>query len=460
MTMLRTCPRFPLRQLPLAASLAAAVSAFGPAQATMPVPTTMLTAPPTHAPSAVVTNCDDSGPGSLRDALEAAVDEDSIDLTQLDCSRITLTTGAIVFGANSVSISGPGRDELMIDGALSGAVLYHLGFGTLIVSDLSIGYGFKYRSDNQVSGSCVHSSGNALLLGVNITTCNTVSTASYSALGGAVYAAGLVQVQNSTVTMSEAKANGTGYASGGGIYAVGGVVSIYSTISNNVALVEGGTPSYGGGIFARGSSTIIGSEISGNQALEMGGIAFVDYSGAVETVANSTLSGNRSTRFGGVFSLSTLNLYNSTIAFNTSHEWTDGTHFFAAGVHITVPGEMDSTIIANNVNDGAPFPTADLTGGSGSGFNGGHNDVMFCGAPCPNDTSNDDPGLHPLQDNGGLTKTHVPTPGQWDTFGGTNVLGFQWDQRGPGFPRQSAGDFPEIGALQINSDIIFANGFN
>jgi len=54
----------------------------------------------------------------------------------------------------------------------------------------------------------------------------------------------------------------------------------------------------------------------------------------------------------------------------------------------------------------------------------------------------------------------VPTPGQWDTFGGTNLPGLQWDQRGPGFPRQSAGDFPEIGALQINSDIIFANGFN
>jgi hypothetical protein len=35
-----------------------------------------------------------------------------------------------------------------------------------------------------------------------------------------------------------------------------------------------------------------------------------------------------------------------------------------------------------------------------------------------------------------------------------------WDQRGPGFPRQSTGDFPEIGAVQISSDLIFANGFN
>jgi hypothetical protein len=54
----------------------------------------------------------------------------------------------------------------------------------------------------------------------------------------------------------------------------------------------------------------------------------------------------------------------------------------------------------------------------------------------------------------------VPTPGVWDTFGGTNVLNAPWDQRGVGFPRFSAGDWPEIGALQINSDIILANGFN
>ena len=422
---------------------------------------TLLAPPPPHA-TALVTNCDDSGPGSLRDALEAAVTNDAVDLTQLTCSRISLTTGAIVFGANNVAIQGPGRNELLIDGGLGGGVLYHLGFGTLIVEDVSIGYGFKYDPDNQIGGSCVHSGGNVALANVDISVCNTVSGGSYSALGGAVYAANQIQIVTSSITTSEAKANGTGYASGGGLYAVNGITSIYSTVANNVALGEGGTPSYGGGIFSRGSALILGSEISGNQALRMGGIAFVDYHDSPVTVANSTISGNRATRFGGMFALTSLSLYNDTIAFNTSHEWTDGTHYFAAGVHIMVPGEMDSTIIANNVNDGAPaqYPTVDLTGEPGSGFNGGHNNVMLCGAPCPNDTSHEDPGLHPLSDNGGLTRTHVPTPGVWDTFGGTNLLGLPFDQRGPGFPRQSAGDFPEIGALQINSDIIFANGFN
>ena len=418
--------------------------------------------PPAPArPATLVTNCDDAGPGSLRDTIEAAVDGDTIDLSGLTCSRISLTTGAIVFGVNNLAIDGPGENDLMIDGTLSGGVLYHLGSGSLVVNDLSIGYGFKYRSDAGVMGSCIHTQGNALLNNVRVTTCNTVSTSVYPALGGAVWAEGAVQLVRSEITMSEAHALGNGYASGGGVYALGGLTSLYSTLSNNVALVEStSTPSFGGGGFARGSSLIFASTVSGNQAWRMGGLALADNTGLTSNIINSTVSGNAANRYGGVFGRGPLNIYNSTIAFNTSHEWTDGTTSFAAGVHITVSGNLDSSIISNNVNTAAPFDTADSTGASGAGWNGSNNNVMNCLLPCPTDTSHEDPGLHPLQDNGGPTKTHVPTPGIWDTFGGTNLLNLPWDQRGPGFPRQSAGDFPEIGALQINSDIIFANGFN
>jgi hypothetical protein len=266
---------------------------------------------------------------------------------------------------------------------------------------------------------------------------------------------------NSEITWSEAHATGYGYASGGGVYALGGLVSLYSTLSNNVALDEGSRPSFGGGGFARGSSLVLGSTVSGNQALRMGGLALADNTGQPSNIINSTVSGNVADTIGGVFGRGPLSIYNSTIAFNTSHTWTDGAgHYFAAGVYITTSGNLDSTIISNNVNTAAPFDTADSTGASGAGWIGSNNNVMNCLLPCPTDTSHEDPGLHPLQDNGGPTKTHVPTPGVWDTFGGTNVLNLSWEQRGPGFPRQSAGDFPEIGALQINSDIIFANGFN
>src|SRR5689334_23816680 len=48
-----------------------------------------------HRPAGTipVTNCDDSGAGSLRDAVTNAVSGDVIDLSALTCSAITLNTG-------------------------------------------------------------------------------------------------------------------------------------------------------------------------------------------------------------------------------------------------------------------------------------------------------------------------------------------------------------------------------
>ena len=420
----------------------------------------------TPAPAATthfVTNCNDSGSGSLRDTIGAAASDDTVDLTQLACSRITLTGGEIVFGQDNLAIHGPGAGRIAIDGNLGGGILVGLGSGTLNVDGVSMENGFKYRTDTDALGGCIHMAGNVTLDGVQMRNCNALSTGNRAALGGAIWAGGQVVVQDSVITGSMAKATGYGYASGGGVYARDSTTSLYSTISNNVVISESATPTFGGGLFIWNGGLIIGSTISGNQAVRMGGIATKGLTTATLTLVNSTVSGNVANRFGGIFSVAKLNLYNSTIAFNTSHEWDIGAgYYLGAGVHITQPGEMDSTIISNNVNTGAPaqYPTADLTGKPGSGFSGGHNNVGLCGTPCPNDTSHEDPGLHPLQDNGGTTRTHVPTPGQWDTFGGNNVLGWNWDQRGPGFPRQSVGDWPEIGALQINSDIIFANGFN
>lgn len=153
------------------------------------------------------------------------------------------------------------------------------------------------------------------------------------------------------------------------------------------------------------------STVSGNHATRMGGLALADNNGNPAAIINSTVSGNHAdTLIGGIFARPPLNLYNSTIAFNTSGQWSDGAgHYFAAGVYITAAGEMNSTIISENVNTdpAAPTPTADLTGAASTGFNGNNNNVMFCGAACPTDTTHDDPLLHPLQDNGGPTRTHV-----------------------------------------------------
>src|SRR6478609_10107183 len=66
-----------------------------------------------HAATITVTNTNDSGPGSLRQALAVAHDGDSI--TFAVSGTITLTSGGLGVTKN-VTISGPGADQLSIDG--------------------------------------------------------------------------------------------------------------------------------------------------------------------------------------------------------------------------------------------------------------------------------------------------------------------------------------------------------
>jgi hypothetical protein len=451
------------RQRVLAVCIAAACAVAVP-DAVASTRTDGTTATPSpDVPNVTVSNCNDSGAGSLRDAVSNPPDGTLVDMTQLTCSTISLRTGAILIGASDIAIIGPGRDELTIDAGPSEgyAAIYDLGGGTLHLANMTIEGGSKYRSDVAARGGCVHVEANIQIENSTIRNCYAGSPD--GALGGGVFAGGFAYLSHSTLYNNHASS--TLYASGGGVYSLGGLQMMYSTVDANFVVALADTPSFGGGAFARGGAFIMGTTISGNLSVDgrMGGLALADNNATPSIIVNSTISGNFADRIGGVFVREPVTIANSTIAFNSSSVWSDGVgSYLAAGLYIQTGGELDSTIIANNVNDdaAAPQPTADLTGAVNSGFNGGNNNVMFAGRPCPTDTSHEDPGLHPLADNGGFTKTHIPTPGIWDTFGGTNTLSMPWDQRGPGFPRQTSGDFPEIGAIQLSSDLIFANGFN
>ncbi len=458
-----TLSNHPTRQRILAACIAAACAVAVPDAVAVPRAAGTTATPSPNVPNVTVSNCNDSGAGSLRDAVSNPPDGTLVDMTQLTCSTISLTTGAILIGASDIAIIGPGRDELTIDASPSAgaAAIYDLGGGTLHLANMTIEGGTKYRSDVAGRGGCVHVEGNIQIENSTIQNCYAGSPD--GALGGGVFAGGLAYLSHTTLFNNHASS--TFYASGGGIYTLGGLQMMYATVEDNFVVALGGSPSFGGGAFARGGAFIMGTTIDGNLSINgrMGGLALADNNATPSIIVNSTISGNFADRIGGVFVREPVTIANSTIAFNTSNVWSDGVgNYLAAGLYVQTGGELDSTIIANNVNNdpAAPQPTADLTGASGAGFNGGNNNVMFAGLPSPTDTSHEDPGLHPLADNGGFTKTHIPTPGIWDTFGGTNTLNMQWDQRGPGFPRQTSGDFPEIGAIQLSSDLIFANGFN
>ena len=94
------------------------------------------------AGSIPVTNCDDSGAGSLRDAIGAAVNGQTIDLTATGCSTITLTTGDIAITQENLILQGPGASYLTIDGNnLFSLRHYNAAGGTFGVYDLAIAHG-------------------------------------------------------------------------------------------------------------------------------------------------------------------------------------------------------------------------------------------------------------------------------------------------------------------------------
>src|SRR6266542_2898530 len=88
-----------------------------------------------HAATITVTNTNDSGPGSLRQALADASDGDTI--TFAVSGRIGLTSGELLVD-KSITISGPGAGSLAVDGNATSGV-FHIGSGrTVTISGLTI----------------------------------------------------------------------------------------------------------------------------------------------------------------------------------------------------------------------------------------------------------------------------------------------------------------------------------
>jgi hypothetical protein len=88
-----------------------------------------------HADTITVTNTNDSGPGSLRQALADANDGDTI--TFAVTGTVGLTSGELLVD-KSISISGPGTNNLAVDGNDNSRV-FHIGAGeTVTISGLTI----------------------------------------------------------------------------------------------------------------------------------------------------------------------------------------------------------------------------------------------------------------------------------------------------------------------------------
>src|SRR6266511_2986869 len=90
---------------------------------------------PANAATITVTNTNDSGAGSLRQALIAATDGDTI--TFAVSGTIVLTSGELLVD-KSITIPGPGAGSLAVDGNATSRV-FHFGSGkNVTISGLTI----------------------------------------------------------------------------------------------------------------------------------------------------------------------------------------------------------------------------------------------------------------------------------------------------------------------------------
>lgn len=424
--------------------------------------------PPRLGSTWTVTNCDDDGAGSLRDIIENdAASGDTVDMSELTCATITLTTGSIVTGADDLTLIGPSTTALIIDGDHAFQPLAHLGEGTLILRDLTIRNGLKYASGtDSARGGCVYSAGSVSMDGVSLKYCEAIASDTGSAVGGGVFAMGGLSLQNSSITSSLSSSSG-GSAWGGGAYLRGGLLMKYSDIHDNEVRSSPNTQNArGGGIWnAYGGGTVSRSTISNNRGGTVGGMLLSGITGGGEiAILSSTVSGNVATnsRSGAGLYIgysSGFTLDNSTITGNSEDNFENVSYGAGLKLGDNTPATLTSSIVSGNVfvRGGGSRPS-DIYGEFSTSLAGDHNLIGFSYLMPPPDTIGylSDAGLAPLGFNGGPTRTHALLPGSIALNAGA-ANGQSEDQRGDGYPR-AQGSSADIGAFE--SDILFADGFD
>ena len=404
---------------------------------------------PVHTPRTIpVTDCADTDQATtLRGAIAAAGDGDTVDLGELRCSSITLKLGAIPVRADNLTIRGPNNIAFAIDGAGRDRVFVHYGSGTLRLERMTVRRGVNTVSGFHVAGgACILSGGSVTLDHASVRDCFASGEGAY---GGGILA-GTITLYTSTLSGNVALgANPETFtaAYGGGAMAYFGAISLYdSNVTGNRATHALGDThgSYctGGGVFADFGGYALRSTVADNYSYGTGG-GLAAHAGVFLT--DSTISGNTA-KFkagGGVFMRvfgDGVQLNNSTIAFNNA---ADGGGLYILGQPHAVL--IQSTIVAMN---SAGSAAADVAGSGPLAIGGTNNLVMATGAAVmlPGDTLRGDPLLLPLADNGGPTHTHALAQASPARDAGANPAGLTIDQRHR--PRV-VGTAADVGAVEM-----------
>jgi hypothetical protein len=364
----------------------------------------------------VVTNTDDSGTGSLRDALAIAADGDIIDATGI-AGTILLTSGELQI-THAVTITGAGAGSLAVDGNATFRVFDNLTSGVTI-SGFSITNG-SAPGDN--GGGVLNEGGNSATLRLS----DCIVTGNSADFGGGIFNLnGTLTVDNCTISGNVAAFSGGGIENSASDAAANLTIT-NSTISDNSAAANdgGGILNGAAGTVASVASVIVSnSTLSGNSATANGGaianVSDVVPNAARATITNSTISNNSATfNGGGIYNQGAAELQIGNTILNAG---SSGANIFNGGRATSLGYNLSS-------DDGAGVLT-------GTG-----------------DLINTDPLLGPLQDNGGPTFTHELLPGSpaIDAGDPAFVPPPSFDQRGPGFDRVVNGRI-DIGSFEVQT---------
>ena len=346
-------------------------------------------------PTLVVTNTNDTGPGSLRQAIADAPLASSHVITFGTgfSGTILLTTGGLSISSD-ITIVGPGADLLTLDGNGTNRVLTVTG-GNVNISGLTIahgGGGIANTNGTVNLSNCVISrhSGRGLINGDNgrmvLNGC-TISSNALSGSAGLILGAGVNNVASSSV-----------------------LIMTNCTVSGNTLTATGTGRSQGAGINNQGAATVIGCTICKNSVSANNFLAFYGgiYSGnsISLTVGNTIVAGNLG------------NFYDTSGPDDCRH--------FSVDLGYNLIGAT---------NDAAGWAASDILGSAATPL---------------------DPKLGPLQNNGGTTPTHALLSGSPAIDQGNRFSSFlAVDQRGqprpfddPAVANAPGGDASDIGAYE------------
>ncbi|MCB8927384.1 MAG: CIA30 family protein [Ardenticatenaceae bacterium] len=356
---------------------------------------------------ATVTNTDDSGPGSLRQAIKLVASNGLVLFDpSLAGSTITLTSGPLVVNNKTVTIDASAAPGVTVSGGGVDRVLVVEATGNATINGLTLADGYGWQ------------------------------------LGGGVINNGTLTLDHVTVTNNTMATDAGDYwQGGGGIYSGDGATLnlIDSNVANNTAAWSGG----GVYSFFNTTTNIVRSTISGNVSNDVGG--GIRALGDVEIV-NSTISGNTATGWhGGAIFLTDgdLTITNATIVGNIAPDWAPSTIF----VGQYDPSFVPTFTLTNSIIAGNQWYACEqfASGNPVNVVSGGSNVVQddSCN-PVASDIITTDAGVDVLADNGGPTLTHALLAGSVAIDAADTAVCPATDQRG--ISRDAACD---IGAFEF-----------